>query len=235
MAGCEAASRLPGIRTAPAASTEPLADVYSSSPALRSILMLLNQFKIKILSEICKYVKSKELKFMMEKPKTKVDGCASHTSHVICRVCGIVILNKNYERHLAKKHPSENSKNLKPKDVLDMSQWLKSASIKRKGNDDQQSDSCPKRRNLSGDSGINDSDVDSDPGEEPTVKERDISGAGRSHVEPGHGGQDTNRGGAGSAWSEAAGAESRGLFVTGTNILQVDDHIDQQLDADQDY
>ena len=47
--------------------------------------------------------------------KSKVDTCASHTEHVICRVCGIEILTKNYARHLASQHPSEDSKNLKPK------------------------------------------------------------------------------------------------------------------------
>ena len=94
--------------------------------------------------------------------KTKVDTCASHTEHVICRVCGIEILTKNYGRHLASQHPSEDRKNLKPKNVFDMAGWL-AGSNKRKAC--EQSDIPPKRRNLSGDSGINDSDVDSDDGE----------------------------------------------------------------------
>ena len=91
----------------------------------------------------------------------KVDTCASHTEHVICRVCGIEILTKNYARHLASQHPSEDSKNLKPKNVFDMAGWLASAARKRKACHEQ-SDIPPKRRNLSGDSGINDSDVDED-------------------------------------------------------------------------
>ena len=96
--------------------------------------------------------------------KAKVDTCASHTEHVICRVCGIEILTKNYGRHLASQHPSEDRKNLKPKNVFDMAGWL-AGSNKRKACEQEQSDIPPKRRNLSGDSGINDSDVDSDDGE----------------------------------------------------------------------
>ena len=53
--------------------------------------------------------------------KTKVDCCPSHIAKVTCRVCGIIILQKNYERHLATKHISENSKDLKPKNVLNIS------------------------------------------------------------------------------------------------------------------
>ena len=64
--------------------------------------------------------------------KTKVDCCPSHIAKVICQVCGIIILQKNYERHLATKHISENSKDLKPKNVLNISQWLTSSSSKRK-------------------------------------------------------------------------------------------------------
>ena len=97
--------------------------------------------------------------------KAKVDTCASHTEHVICRVCGIEILTKNYARHLVSKHPSEDSKNLKPKNVFDMAGWLSTSSNKRKACHEQ-GDIPPKKRNHSGDSGINDSDdVESDDGE----------------------------------------------------------------------
>lgn len=158
----------------------------------------------------------------MEK-KTKVDNCASHTSHVICRVCGIEILNKNYERHLLLKHPSENRKNLKPKNVMDLNTWLSSSATKRKGD---QSSAPPKRRNLSGDSGINESDGEPDtevpdpdlepgPGETPTSKGRDTTearagSAWSEDLEPGPGetptskGRDTTEAAAGSAWSEEA-------------------------------
>ena len=99
--------------------------------------------------------------------KKKVDNCASHTSLVICCVCGLEILHKNYERHLKIKHPSENSKNLKPKNVMDLNHWFSSATKRRW----DQSQAPPKRRNLSGDSGINESDADSDTGDTPTAEE----------------------------------------------------------------